>query len=119
MEALEALEIIKSLADGVDPYTGQKLPEHGLYQNTKTVRALFVAVRALEDLRDRESRKKNLPSHAGIAWTEEEESRLAKRFDEGISIQELAREHQRTIGAIEARLVKLGKIEPPEHRFSP
>lgn len=48
MEPTRAIEIIRSLADGRDPATGQPFPPDSPYQQTDTVRALFTALEALE-----------------------------------------------------------------------
>jgi len=110
MEISKALEIIRALADGVDPYTGEVYPANSPYQNPETVRALFTAINALERAQKRQKRKRALPDRAGDSWDDGENSLLIKEFEEGIPINEIASEHKRTEGAIRARLEKLGKI---------
>jgi len=44
-------------------------------------------------------------------WTPEEEEALAEEYKDGVSIVELAKKHQRQIGAIRSRLRKLGLLE--------
>ncbi|MDQ7826172.1 MAG: hypothetical protein RDV48_25440 [Candidatus Eremiobacteraeota bacterium] len=51
-----------------------------------------------------------MPERAGKPWDEEETEMLLRRYDEGLSFVELAREHKRTRGAIESQLARLGKI---------
>ena len=46
-------------------------------------------------------------------WTPAEETDLLSAFDRGVAIKELAASHQRTRGAIKARLVRLGRLEAP------
>jgi hypothetical protein len=46
-----------------------------------------------------------------VRWTPEEEERLAAGFDAGRTSAELAKLHNRSRAAIEARLLKLGKID--------
>lgn len=48
--------------------------------------------------------------HAGQLWTELEENKLLNEYDSNMPIADIAREHGRTIGAIESRLSKLGRI---------
>jgi tetratricopeptide (TPR) repeat protein len=48
----------------------------------------------------------------GRPWTEEEEQRLIADYDAGDSMEKLTTKYQRTEGAIKARLVRLGRIEP-------
>jgi len=109
VEISQAIAIISCLADGVDPYTGEVL-EDSPFQHADTVRALVLAVKALERMEARESRIQRLPQNAGNTWHPEEQERLLKRFEEGVPIKELAKEHGRTEGAIRSRLMKLGKL---------
>ena len=44
------------------------------------------------------------------AWTDDEESRLLKRFREGMEFRQLASIHGRTKASIIARLVRLGAM---------
>jgi hypothetical protein len=46
-----------------------------------------------------------------VRWTPEEEARLSASFDTGKTSAELAQIHNRSRAAIEARLLKLGKID--------
>ena len=43
-----------------------------------------------------------------------EEDKLLDEFDSKMPIAEIAKEHGRSRGGIEARLVKLGKISKPD-----
>ncbi|MGD0786042.1 MAG: hypothetical protein ABR969_09540 [Sedimentisphaerales bacterium] len=109
----DALGIVKSLADGVDPVSGEVFPADSPYQNVQIVRALLAAVNALENSVRRKNRKTNLPERAGKPWNKTESDLLIQKFDNGISLVDLAKEHKRTRGAIQAQLAKLGKIELP------
>lgn len=113
MEAQKAVEIIRTLADGRDPATGEAFTPDSPYQQADTVRALFVALEALK----RHGRKRadrpvdpNRPK-MGAPWTPEEEQQLRDGFAAQKTIPELAATHGRTPGAITARLVRLGLIE--------
>ncbi|HXX09884.1 MAG TPA: hypothetical protein VEK05_00080 [Burkholderiales bacterium] len=113
MEHDKALGILKILADGIDPGTGETLSHASPYQHPDTVRALYYAIRALENpnqTRERSAAQKNQPENSGRPWSDEEEAQLGTAFDSGMTILDLAREHKRSRIAIEARLVKLGKI---------
>jgi len=116
MEREAALKIIQQLANGIDPHSGEVFRADSPYQHPDTVRALFTAVRALEDQsapRQRAAGAGNAPQNAGKPWSGDEDKALTAAFDAGKQIPELATQHQRSRFAIEARLAKLGKIEPP------
>lgn len=116
MEQQQAIRILKALANGMDPATGESFAADSPYQHPDTVRALFEAVGALESARTsggtgRRKPPASLPANTGSRWTPEEEERLAQGFDAGRSVEELARELNRTRAAIEARLVRIGKLD--------
>lgn len=123
MERDRTLQILKALAEGVDPATGEQFPGNSSYQHPETVRALYSAIRLLESgpspssavqPSSGEARKPG-PANAGRPWSQDEDQRLGKGYDTGRTIDELAEAHQRSRIAIEARLAKLGRIEaPPE-----
>lgn len=60
------------------------------------------------------SQAKKQPVNAGKPWTELEEDMLLDEFDSKMPIAEIAKEHGRSKGGIEARLVKLGRISKPD-----
>jgi hypothetical protein len=116
MNYQEAIVILESLANGVDPLTGEILPDDHICQRPQTIRALFLAVKALHQSSSPGSKQAAatqsvLPSNAGKPWKPDEDDLLSARFEQGLSIQEIAHLHQRTRGAITSRLVRLGKIE--------
>ncbi|OGA38842.1 MAG: hypothetical protein A3G24_07585 [Betaproteobacteria bacterium RIFCSPLOWO2_12_FULL_62_13] len=115
MERAQTLKILNALAHGVHPATGEQFASDSPYQHPDTVRALFEAMRAVESNgaapAARGQPAASLPGNAGSRWTSEEEERLAAAFDSGRTVDELAREHNRTRAAIEARLVRLGKLD--------
>ena len=116
MEKQAALKIIQQLANGIDPQSGEVFLADSPYQHPDIVRALFIAVRALEEQpasKQRAAGNENAPQNAGKPWSADEDQALASAFDAGKQIPELAAEHQRSRFAIETRLAKLGKIEPP------
>ena len=57
------------------------------------------------------NRKMNRPDGAGASWTAEEDKRLDEEYHSGMNISEIAKVHDRTNGAIRARLKKHGLIE--------
>lgn len=57
------------------------------------------------------NRKMNRPEGAGASWSEEEDKQLDEEFNAGMRISEMARIHNRTNGAIRARLRKHGLMD--------
>jgi hypothetical protein len=64
MELVKAIEIVKSLADGLDPQSNDLLVNESVYQNPDTARALYTALTVLEETRQREERKALLPPNS-------------------------------------------------------
>jgi hypothetical protein len=110
MEQAQALAIVRSLAAGVDPESGEVFPPESAYQRPQIVRALYAAAEALDRSERFERRKAQLPAKTGEPWLEEEDRRLLAAFDAGGALAELAAAHQRTQTGIRARLVKYGRL---------
>ena len=106
----ESLSILRALADGKDPLSGEALPEESCYRSAKVLRALLAGIEALEKVAKRKERV--LPVAAGKPWDAEEDESLVADFVSGTSIAELAQMHERTEGAIRSRLMRLGKLVP-------
>lgn len=107
MEIHEALEIVRKLADGVHPDTGQILPADCLFQHPQAVRALQYAVDALETQDQRRRVRRSMPPNAGKPWTDDEDNRLSEELRRGISLQEIASAHSRRVGSIVARIMRM------------
>lgn len=110
MNHSEALGIVRSLANGVDPASGEVFAPDSPYQRADTVRALFAATQALERAERFARRKEELPAKTGQPWTEEEDRLLLASFDGGRGLVELAGAHARTQAGVRARLVKYGRL---------
>ncbi len=128
METQKTLQILRTLADGIDPATGEPFSAGSSYQHPDTVRALFSAIRMLES--PASPAQKPAPAkdaaavpprpgqeNAGRPWSQEEDVRLGANYDSGKSIEELAAIHKRSKWAVESRLARLGKIPEPPSRF--
>ena len=116
MEREHALKILNALANGVHPATGEVFAADSPYQHPETVRALFEAVRTMESTSAKpaaahERKSGEVPANTFVRWSLEEELRLAAGFDAGKTSAELAKLHNRSRAAIEARLLKMGKID--------
>lgn len=121
MEIQEALKIMRALADGVSPENGEALNADVVYQYAPVVRAFHRAVGALEILEERERARRPSPANAGKAWSRAEDAQVCEELRRRIAFHQIARTHNRTIGSIIARLVKLGQIGPntPLDMFDP
>ncbi len=108
MDKQQALVILRALAEGVDPHTGEIFDSDSPYQHPQTIRALFFAISTLE----KQKTRNELPQSAGKAWTEKEDKDLCASFDQGMAVKQLAQKHQRTLAAIKTRLIRLGKLNP-------
>ena len=107
MEIDRAKELLQQMANGVDPLTGEILPEQHLYNQPDIIRTLHMAINALE----KESKPKlPLSKNAGKPWPAEDDNTLCQLYDSGMSTKELAEHFQRSRGAITSRLVRLGKM---------
>jgi len=115
MEAGRDARILRALADGIDPFTGEVADDRGPLRNPECIRVLFAAVEALEGRASNENKhareNHGLTNRVGKPWDEREDEELTERFDEGWNVADLAKHHQRTQVAIRARLVRLGKSE--------
>jgi hypothetical protein len=114
MQQTRARQILQSLIQGIDPVTSEELPRETVLQHADVLRALLAGLSALEQTAARAMRRAQLPDNVGRAWTTEEESKLVAAFKKGDSPVAIAREHGRTLRAIEARLEKLGLMTAEE-----
>jgi len=112
MQLEAALPIVRALADGINPVTGELYPDASPYAEPRALRALYSAVDLMQRELDRERRRERLPANFGKPWAGDEDTALAAEFDSGLALGEIARKHQRTQSSIRLRLEKLGKLEP-------
>ena len=117
MDVDRAIEIVRHLAEGKNPHTGETFPSDSPYQHADTVRALYLALDGLEKLKRSAERQKTLPPGAGRAWTPDEEQKLLQQFDAKVDVTAIANQLNRTTGAIWSRLEKLGRVKPRD-RFT-
>ena len=74
MDIQYAKELLRILSDGVNPVTGEILPEADSCNQVEIVRALHTVLRFIEEQSRRRNRR--LPENAGKPWTKEEEGKL-------------------------------------------
>jgi len=121
MDRSSVIHQLRAWADGVDPLTGESLPSEHPAQRADTIRTLYAAVALLETDAAQTSRiaraeiagRSQQPRNAGRPWSQDDDSALVKAFDAGTTVASLAATMERTRGAINARLARLGKIEAP------
>lgn len=112
MELSVALPIVRALADGVNPITGETYPDHSPYAEPRSLRALYAAVDLMEKEVQRDKRRERLPANFGKPWTEGEDKLIAERHGQGMPLAEIARAHARTAASCRLRLEKLGLVAP-------
>ncbi|MBE6954386.1 MAG: hypothetical protein E7449_00555 [Ruminococcaceae bacterium] len=107
MDHARAMEIIRSLANGVDPTTGEVFPAESVYNSPEIIRALFYALEQMN------CAAANPLRNAGKPWTDIEDAKLYDEFDSKMRVSDIAKEHGRTYKAIESRLERLGLKKKP------
>ena len=105
MDIVRAKELLSALADGIDPFTGELLPQNHVCNQPEMIRAFHELLNVIPS-----PKKKNLPRNAGKPRTDIEEEKLLDEFDSGMTTSAIAKEHGRSKGAIESRLADLGRI---------
>ena len=90
--------------------------EHGdmeSYETAEEETAESAEIEPQEGAFDRAAynRVHNRPEGAGRGWDTVEDEELKREFASGMKIAEIARQHDRTYGAIRARLKKQGLVE--------
>jgi hypothetical protein len=126
MDIKRSTEILRSLANGADPATGEAYPADSPYNQPEVIRALYACIRYLEQspkrgpkthgMRQADNLARGRPKNAGLPWTTEMRDDLATAFQSGTSPLELAERFERTRGSILAELQKQGLISEAEAR---
>jgi DNA-binding NarL/FixJ family response regulator len=121
MKDQRARQILHSLVNGADPFTGEDLAPGTVLQHADVMRAMLTGCSALEERTTRAGRQAQKPKNIGKAWTAEEQEQLLQAFHGGESLEEVAAKHGRTLRAIESRLEILGLLtreqRTTENRF--
>ena len=120
MELNQARTIVKTLAEGIDPVTGEAFAPESPYNHPLVIRALYAVHRYARIPKTKmtpdERRQHNLelgkPRNAGLPWTDEDRSRVASGFREGETLEALASTLERSRAAIHAELIRQGLVEP-------
>jgi len=115
MELNESRTIVKTLAQGVHPTTGEVFPPESPYNDPEVIRALFSMLESVKQVRQPrksldERRRENVelgrPMNAGLPWTEEDRAVVRSGFQDGMTIEKLASTLGRSSGSIVAEVIR-------------
>ena len=121
MELIEARTIVKTLAQGINPTTGEVFPPDSPYNDPKIIRALFKIHelawppgRSKLSLDERCQRNidRGMPRNAGLPWSDEDREAVASGFKSGKTIRQLATALERSLTAINSELIRQELISP-------
>lgn len=106
MDICTAAEVLRALLEGIDPETGEVLPEGHLVFEDTAQQALALAVEVLLSQNPAGQRLVNKSGHlnAGRPWTKEDLAELRRLYESGVSIDEIARLTQRRVRGVRLQL---------------
>lgn len=114
MELQQARAILQTLAQGMHPVTGVLMDADSPYNEPSVIRALFAVDQALAGADGAPvhapAQRRAGPANQGKPWSPEDDAKLDAAFAAGADLKPLADELGRTTFALEARLVKLGRL---------
>ena len=121
MELNESQNIVKTLAQGVHPTTGEVFTPESPYNDPMVIRALFSILEFVKHAKKppktvEERRQQNLevgrPMNSGLPWTEEDRAIVRSGFGEGTTVESLAATLARSTGTIVAEVIRQDLLPP-------
>ena len=115
MELNESQNIVKTLAQGIHPTTGEVFPPESPYNDPRVIRALFSMLESAKYSKKprkspEERRQENLelgrPRNSGLPWTEHDRGLVASGFQEGMTVAKLATTLERSSASIVAEVIR-------------
>jgi hypothetical protein len=108
-------QIIRHLAEGVDPLTGELLEGNGPLNSPVVIRALYSLLNECEGRtrNRRDPKARAAPENFGKPWSEADRTWLQQSYLGGVAEAELAATLKRTKGGISGELIRLGLKEAP------
>ena len=114
MSHSQSHRILMALIAGRDPRSQQRLWSGSILHAPNVLRALLLAVSALDATSARARRRAALPPNVGREWTATEEAQLCAEVGGQEPLKAIAVRHGRSVRAIELRLRKVGGESPRE-----
>ena len=113
--------IVKTLAQGVHPATGEVFPPDSPYNDPEVIRALFSILESVKQVRQPrksldERRRENIelgrPMNSGLPWSDEDRALVASEFQKGTTIEKLADTLGRSSSSIVAEVIRQDLVPP-------
>lgn len=122
MNAKDACIILEALMDGIDPITGEMLPEDHVCHEPAVLRALHKAIVTLRNsdavADDDAMVNQNGRLNAGRSWTQEDLEALKQLHEAGVSMDEMCDLLQRRRRGVERQLFYLGLVDGKDVRLA-
>jgi len=121
MELNESRNIVNTLAQGVDPTTGEVFPPESPYNDPEVIRALYSMLEIVKqarkprmtvDERRQQNREIGRPMNAGLPWTDDDRVLVKSGFLDGMPIEKLAAKLERSSAAIVAEVIRQDLVPP-------
>ncbi len=126
MNQEKIVSIIDALANGIDPITGEVLPDNSPYNHPEVIRALFHTIKLLPkakkpkktiEQKQQENIEKGQPKNYGLPWLDDDVISVIEQFNSGTAIDIIANEQARKSSSI-IGLLKKREVITEEQAFS-